>query len=103
MPLRAIADDNSVPISAGYVWATDAAGSTLVKSGRGAALSLIISGGTLGNVKIYDGLNATGTLIFDIDPTAALALPHTVALNCYFREGLFVVRAAATKLTLTYL
>lgn len=72
---------------------------TLVKTGKGVLGSLIVNGGTAGTIKIYDGIDATGTLIADFDSTNAL---NTYKFNRGVKVGICVVTGAATKATVTW-
>lgn len=72
---------------------------TLVKTGTGFLGQIIVNGGTMGAVTVYDGVDATGTAIATIAaPTAGMVLPY----GCVFSVGLCIVTAAATNITVSY-
>ena len=72
---------------------------TLVKSGMGFLGHIVVNGGTMGSITVYDGIDATGTKIATItDPTAGMVLPY----GCIFNVGLCIVTAATTDITVCY-
>lgn len=72
---------------------------TVVKTGAGVMHNIVIQGGTLGTVIIYDNTAASGTIIASFDtPTAQT----TFTFNSTFATGLTVITSAATKLTVNY-
>lgn len=75
------------------------ANTTLVKTGDGFLGQLIVNGGTMGSITVYDGLDENGTTIATIaSPTAGMVLPY----GCIFSVGLCIVTAAATDITVCY-
>jgi hypothetical protein len=73
---------------------------TVVKSVPGALIALIVNGGTLGSITLYDNTAGEGTEIAIIaSPTAGMVLPYSAKLS----TGLTVVTAAATNITVIYL
>lgn len=72
---------------------------TVVKTGPGFLGQLVVNGGTMGSITVYDGVDATGTVIATIAaPTAGMVFPY----GCIFSKGLCVVTAAATDVTACY-
>ena len=72
---------------------------TLVKSSMGFLGHIVVNGGTMGSITVYDGVDATGTKIATIAvPSAGMVLPY----GCIFAIGLCVVTAAATDITVCY-
>jgi len=72
---------------------------TTVKSGAGHLRSLIVAGGTLGNITVYDNTAASGTVI------QAAATPSASGLllqDIDFGTGLTIVTAAATVINVAY-
>jgi hypothetical protein len=77
----------------------DADGTTTVKEGSGILAGIIVNGGTLGSITIYDSLAGSGTKIATIaSPTAGMALPY----SCEFKTGLTIILAADTDITVVY-
>jgi hypothetical protein len=68
-----------------------ASGNTLVKTGPGQLHQLIVGTAT-GNITIYDGVNAGGTVIL---ATSALPAAGTYTYNIAFTVGLFIVLSGA--------
>jgi len=77
-------------------------GNTLVKTGAGSATWMSVNtGGVTSTAKLYDGTDATGTLLGTFSTTAQNGIP----INLPFSTGLFVVTAgggAAADITLSY-
>ncbi len=73
---------------------------TLVKTGAGVLGGIFVTGGVAGTIKVYDGVDASGTLILDIGSTNALASYPDLAYG--FKVGLCVVTASATILTFSF-
>lgn len=72
---------------------------TVVKSGPGFLHEILVLGGTLGNVTVYDSTTASGNVIVPtVTPVQGGALIRDVA----FQNGLTIVTAAATVLTVSY-
>lgn len=69
---------------------------TLLKTGAGSLGGIFVTGGTAGTIKVYDGIDASGTLIEDIGSTNAIAF---YPVKRSFKVGLCVVTAAATVVT----
>lgn len=74
---------------------------TTVKSGAGFLGQIIINGGTMGNVTIYDNTAGSGTTIATLDG-ANLKVGMVFPYGCVFSTGLTVVTAAATDITVCY-
>jgi len=72
----------------------------LVRSGLGQLISVTINKkGLTGNtLKVYDGLDATGTLLADIDTTTALG---TFLYDTIVATGIFVDMATGTAADVT--
>jgi hypothetical protein len=72
---------------------------TVVAKNSGTIANVIIGGGTLGTIVIYDNTAGSGTIIASFDATA----PRGVyPINASFATGLTVVTGAATTLTITW-
>lgn len=69
---------------------------TLVKTGTGSLGGIFVTGGTAGTIKVYDGINASGTLLEDIGSTNAIAF---YPVKRGYSVGLCVVTSAATVVT----
>lgn len=69
---------------------------TLVKTGAGQLGGIFVTGGTAGTIKVYDGVDAAGTLVEDIGSTNAIGF---YPLRRGFKTGLTVVTSAATLVT----
>lgn len=74
---------------------------TTAKSGPGVLRSIVITGGTMGNITVYDNTAASGTII------AAFTFGESDGHGGYefgvpFSAGLTIVTAAATNLTVIY-
>jgi len=89
----------------GYVGGTlvniKTATTTLVKTGPGTLFSISVNkGGAGSDMKIYDGIDATGTLLGTFSTTAQTFLP----LGWSFLVGLCIVTEAGTAadITVTY-
>jgi hypothetical protein len=66
---------------------------TVVKSGAGVVRKIMVLGGTLGNVTIYDNTAASGTVIV---PTFTPAVGQFLIEDIAFTTGLTILTAAAT-------
>lgn len=77
---------------------------TVVKTGAGQLHQLIVAGGTLGTIKVYDNTAASGTVILDTITPATLtgSGPFVVTLDVTVATGITVVTGAATVITVTY-
>lgn len=73
---------------------------TVVVTGQGTLVNIIINGGTTGTITIYDNTAASGTKIADFDTTNSIA---SIPFGSKFAKGLTVVTSAATKLTVNTL
>jgi hypothetical protein len=72
---------------------------TVVKTTGGGLYGIVVNGGTLGSITLYDNTEASGTLIGTIaSPVAGMVLPYNAKLD----NGLTIVTAAATNLTVCY-
>lgn len=74
-----------------------AAGSTLIKTGAGALLAINSNDNAAGQLSIYDGLSAAGTLLAVVDTTARGYIPMPLK----FTTGLFVVKTTADDITIS--
>lgn len=72
---------------------------TTVKSGAGYVDEIIIAGGTLGNVTVYDNTAGSGTVLC---PTVTPVSGAIILKHCTFATGLTIVTAAATVITGSY-
>lgn len=72
---------------------------TTVKSGAGYVDEIIVAGGTLGNVTVYDNTAGSGTLLC---PTVTPVSGAIILKHVTFATGLTIVTAAATVLTISY-
>lgn len=75
------------------------AATTVVKSGPGFLHELLVPGGVLGNVTVYDSATASGNVIV---PTVTPVANGVLIRNVAFQNGLTIVTAAATVLTISY-
>lgn len=76
--------------------AISTATTTLVKTGAGQTGGIFVTGGVAGTIKIYDGINASGTLLEDIGSTNAIAF---YPIRRSFKVGLCIVTSGATLVT----
>lgn len=72
---------------------------TLVKSGAGYIDEILVVGGTLGDVTIYNSLTAAGTVLL---PTVTPVANGVLLKHVVFSLGLTIVTAAATVITGSY-
>lgn len=85
------------------------AADVLVRTGRGILHSVVVNGlTTAGDCTIFDGTDATGTVIavLHLDPTTSISVqPITFLYDCRFNTGLFFDYDAtlAADLTAMYL
>jgi len=79
--------------------AISTAATTLVKTGAGFLHKLLVPGGTLGAVTVYDSLTASGTIIV---PTVTPVAGGVLIEDVEFFTGLTIQTAAATVLTVSY-
>lgn len=84
---KAVVEQRNTP------FAISTATTTLVKSGAGYVDEIIVVGGTLGAVTIYDSLTATGTVLL---PTATPVQNGILLRHIVFGTGLCIVTASAT-------
>ena len=69
-------------------------------TGKGGGLvAIVVNGGTMGAITVYDNGAASGTLVATVAvPVAGWVLPY----SCKLTTGLTIVTAAATDLTVIY-
>lgn len=72
---------------------------TTVKSGAGYLHSIVVNKAANGAVTIYDNTAGSGTLIATLK---ASIVEGTYIFDCKFSNGLYVIPAAATDITLMY-
>lgn len=82
-------------------------GTVLVKTGPGALLSIIINGlTTIGDITIYDGVDATGDIIavLHLDTTTSVSIqPIVLKYNVKLNTGLYIAYGTAVAdLTVTF-
>ena len=77
----------------------NSATTTTVKSGAGYVDEIIIAGGTLGNVTIYDNTAGSGTVLC---PTVTPVSGAIILKHCTIATGLTIVTASATVITGSY-
>lgn len=83
--------------------AVSTATTTLVKTGAGQLHQVIVLGGTLGAITVYDALTATNPIAPTFTPVAMTGSgPQVYTFDVTFGVGLTIVTAAATALTVTY-
>ena len=82
---------------------------TIVKTGRGILHSVVLNGVTVvGDVVIYDGVDATGQLIATLNVRSAVSVSFqgiTFLYDCKINTGIFVDIGSSTfagNLTVTY-
>ena len=72
---------------------------TTVKASAGRLAGVVVNGGTMGSVTIYDNSAGSGTKIATVAaPLAGMVLPY----GCRVTTGITVVTAAATNLTVIW-
>lgn len=88
----------------GYNAISTATTTVVDSSGAGQLNSLIVVGGTLGAITVYDNTAASGTVIVPTFTPVAMtgSGPQVYTLNVSYSVGLTVVTAAATALVVTY-
>lgn len=69
---------------------------TVVASGPGVVVRIIVTGGTLGAIDLYNNIAASGTKIAAFDATTGRG---TYEIGAVFTTGLTVVTGAATNVT----
>lgn len=62
--------------------------SQLVKTGEGILLGIFVSSSSSGTLKAWDGLTATGTVLFDT--TGTITAPAYLPVNMAFSKGLYL-------------
>ncbi len=72
---------------------------TTIKSGAGYVDEVIVVGGTLGNVTIYDNIAASGTVLC---PTVTPVSGAVILKHCTFATGLTIITVAATGIVISY-
>ena len=83
-------------------------GDVIVKTGAGVLHTVVINGiTTVGDVAIYDGTDATGTLIGTLSLRTAVSVscqPICLTYDCKIATGIFVdVTSFVGSLTFTYI
>lgn len=76
------------------------AATTVIRSVAGTLVSITVTGGTAGTIKIYDNASSAtaSDLKIDFDSTNALG---TYTFDGDFKNGIVIVTSAATKLTVS--
>lgn len=84
--------------------AISTATTTVVKSGAGQLGTILVLGGTMGAITVYDNTAASGTLIAagftPVTPAGGGA--NTTVFNCSFGVGLTIVTGTAMIITVLY-
>ncbi len=75
------------------------AGTTLVKTGNGTLYRIIINLAAAATISIYDGVTAGGTLIGVMKASLAEGV---YPFDLGFKDGLCIVTAGATDITVVY-
>ena len=83
----------------GIYFSITTATTTTVKSGQGFIYNLLVVGGTLGTVTVYDNTAASGTIIV---PAVTPVANGILISNVSFYTGFTIVTAAATIITGSY-
>lgn len=73
---------------------------TVVKTGPGVMVSVVLNAANTGTITIYDNTAASGTKIATI--AIAAAAGSVFPYLCQFTNGLTVVTSAADNITVTY-
>ena len=81
---------------ASFVTHSAAAGSTLIKTGAGALLSVSVNGAATGSLAFYDGTSAGGKLLGVI----STATQDVFDLYWPFQTGLFMVQTGTADVTI---
>mgnify|MGYP001313563067 CR=1 FL=1 len=77
-----------------------AADNPVVKARPGLLAGIVVVGGTLGTLTVYDGVTCAGTVI--VPTTATLVAGQIIPLGVVARTGICVTLSAATNLTVVY-
>ena len=72
---------------------------TVVKTGAGMVGEIMVLGGTLGTVQVFDNTAASGTVLV---PTITPAGPIVLLRDVVFNVGLTIVTGAATIIVVSY-
>ena len=72
---------------------------TLVRSGSGSIKKIVIGGGAMGAITIYDALSAAGEAIWS---KATIVSGDIYEIDCPISVGITVVTAAATYVTVVH-
>lgn len=83
------------PFGHSYTYISTAT-TTVVKSGAGTLIGIVVNGGTTGTITVYDNTAASGTTPFVFDTTNAIA---SYRFDVGFSTGCTIVTSAATKIT----
>ena len=73
--------------------------SIVVKAGQGMLGGILVSSATGGTLAVYDGVNASGTLILD---TMSVTAGQPYPLPCKFKNGLYIVVGGTVSATVFY-
>lgn len=73
---------------------------TTIKTGAGRLARVLVDGGTLGAITIYDNTAGSGTIIASYTPTTSV--DRDKQFFCKFNTGLTIVTAAATQVVVTW-
>ena len=74
---------------------------TLIKTGAGIAVGLVVNSHTSGTIKIWDALSATGTVLFDTI-TLAAGPQYFNLFGAKFTTGMYVDIGGTISLTVIY-
>jgi len=82
---------------------------TVVKTGKGVLHSIVLNGvTTVGDIVVYDGVDATGTVIATLNVRTAVSVSYqgiTLLYDCKIATGIFVDFSSSTfagNITVTY-
>lgn len=75
--------------------------SSLIKTGDGVLLGILVSSSTSGTLKAWDNTEASGTVLFDT--TAAITAPTYIPVNVSFATGLFLTIGGTISCAAVYL
>jgi len=77
-------------------------GSSVVKTGQGALIGILVSTATSGTIKAWDNTAASGTVLFDTTAALTLSSPLFVPVNMAFANGLFLTLGGTISCAAVY-
>jgi hypothetical protein len=93
-------DGRGNPLGGGNRTLITTATTTYVKASAGRIGRILVAGGVMGAITVYDDADGTTNKVFVFTPAAAGEIKE---LECPMTDGITVVTAAATEITVTWI